>query len=313
MPPSSSDPCPLGSCCSHRRQAPAAAPAAPAPPLPVCVIGAGPSGLAALRELLAKGVPAVCYEASPSLGGAFSTAYPNARLTSSRVMTRFSSFPDMGAPGGGGAHDTAEEYVRYLGRYAERFELLPHVRFGARVLSVTRAGPGWLVATDGGEEPRVFGRVAVCAGLHQEPSLPAFASSLPPSISVVHSSSFPGPLPFAGKNVLLVGLGESGSDIAMQLAPVARSLKISVRASGSGYVTPRTTCGEATDLNTNRLRGGAWGPGDLRRFSRAVRAAREEGNGKRLGELAGVWSGKRAFDELDLAAIAWNDAHGSHP
>lgn len=99
--------------------------------------------------------------------------------------------------------------------------------------------------------------------------IPAWCRSPPAdrrTPTVVHSSQFKAET-VVDKHVLVISLGESGSDISLQASLRARSVKISVReGSGSGYVLPRYTDGEVGDLNTSRGFGGqaVWGPSEFR-------------------------------------------------
>ena len=217
---------------------------------------------------------------------------------------------------------TCKEYVAYLASFASHFALLSNIRFNVTVLSVQRRSDGrWAVqskATSADESTliveEIFDAVAVCAGAHQVPRVPDWASAL--TIPHLHSSatfdcSFG--TAFKDKDVVLVGLGESGSDLALLIAPHAKSLKISVRNHGPGYVTPRFTGDEVTDLNTNRKLGSAWSPFDFRRFAALVKDAEDAGDADGLKTLAKVWTGKDDFDACELLAIRINAKNNNHP
>ena len=217
------------------------------------MIGAGPSGLATVKELLDEGHDPVCFERAGSLGGVFrpdGVSWETVELTSSATLTSFSDFP---VPPGTG-HLTAPEYLEYLFAYAAAFRVEEHIRFGAAVEAVTRRPDGrWDVrVTSGGiTETHAFDAVAVCSGLNQNahvPDVPGLESF--PGV-VVHASAYRGPELFRGRSVLVVGAGESGADIAAEAAEHARSASISMRRGVA--VRPRTYRGLPNDFQVSRL------------------------------------------------------------
>jgi len=205
----------------------------------VVVIGAGASGLVAVKTLAACGYAVTCLEANPTLGGAFVTkAYDDAQLVSSRFITPFSDFR---MPPGTKDHPTLPEYVAYLEDYAVHFSLAPMIRFGCKVDRVVRTDVGYTVAFAG--ETISCGAVCVCSGLHNVasvPSLPGFTGT------ALHSSQYKAQSIFAGKRVLVVGCGETGLDMVHRavLAPaiactlLVRRGFVSVPAGGAGVGVP---------------------------------------------------------------------------
>ncbi len=146
----------------------------------VAVVGAGPSGLVALRELLAAGHDAVAFEAGQGVGGTFAATYDGCLLTTSSTNTAFSSF----FPEGEHVMWTAREYVEYLGRFADRFDLWPRIRFGARVESARLAEGRWEIkvsSSRAGDDVAThhFDNLAVCTGVNSHYDLPAFVGQVP--------------------------------------------------------------------------------------------------------------------------------------
>ncbi len=246
----------------------------------VGVIGAGPAGLAVIKELLDRGLDVVAFEAQPALGGGFASQYRDLQLTTSSLITSFGSYSD-------GAERRPvlwkrDEYLAYLDSYARHFDLLRHIHFSTRVGSLRRdeatrkwklcAVPSPAVSyprgdrgSRGGEPGEVVGRkalakdgeefeldwVAICTGTNMLPSSPAWPGGERFRGRILHAAEFWSPEEFAGKRVLVAGLGESGSDIALLVAKVARTSAVSARK-GPGYIIPRRTAGQPTDLDTNR-------------------------------------------------------------
>ena len=304
----------------HTARAPPEAATHAPPTLRVCIIGGGPSGLCVLKECLEKGFAPTVFEQGESVGGVFTTAYEGATLTSSTALTAFGAFPD-------GTEATprfwsASEYVDYLEAYVERFRLRPHIHLNTRVVSVRRVldtDHPWAVSvrgSDGKVNLLTFDAVAVCAGLHQMPNWPVWAREVRRPI-VVHSADFQRAEDCAGKRVLVVGLGESGSDISLLLARCASAVAISTRA-GPGAVVPRYADAparsvEPADLGTNRRPPvEAWGPHEFRWLEDAVRQSTPGGDRDRLLAQCYV-GGDRSFSDLERDAIEINSRFDNLP
>lgn len=245
----------------------------------VAVIGAGPAGLATIKELRQKGIEVVGFERQPTLGGVYASQYDQLLLTSSNMIT---SFSDHAQTWERGQHMwTRVEYLEYLMGYAERFDLCRHIHFSTTVQGVRRdARTGrWHVRAEprplpphlaerpqpevlsrqpagrralaaGGEEFE-FDHVAICTGSQQSETQPDWPGLDSFRGEVVHSARYWRPEPFAGRRVLVVGLGESGADITLQIAKVAQATAVSTR-NGPGYVIPRYYNDAPTDVDTTR-------------------------------------------------------------
>ncbi|MCB8954093.1 MAG: NAD(P)-binding domain-containing protein [Ardenticatenales bacterium] len=220
----------------------------------IAVIGAGPSGIVMTKELIEQGFDVTCFEAGDAIGGVFATTYENCQLTSSTLVTRFSDFddPDSIAP----RIWMVDEYLGYLRRYVDHFKLAAYIQFSTRVEQVRSdgTGDGYQVitrASDGQTRTHRFDRVAVCTGTHQEPSRPNFSGAEAFQGRILHSAEYQNPSPFTGRRVLVVGGGESGSDISRAVAEVAAASAISIRGK-SGFLVPRYFMGNPADIDTAR-------------------------------------------------------------
>lgn len=197
----------------------------------VCVIGAGLSGLTAIKELIEKGHEVVCFERSHDIGGVFSDpkTYESVLLTVSNYFMAFSDFMPTDERL---RYWTKAEYQAYLERYAEHFELLERVRFGHTVRSLQKSGTGWIVQVedaDGTKSRHEFGAVAICSGQFQKPFVPDFSGREEFQGEILHSTDYTTPEAFAGRRVLCVGLGESSADVTSEIADVARTTTLSLR------------------------------------------------------------------------------------
>jgi dimethylaniline monooxygenase (N-oxide forming) len=227
----------------------------------VAVVGAGPSGLATVKELLAEGHTPTCFERADGAGGVFrfgesdGVVWESCRLTSSGLMTAFSDYP---VPSHLSGHMRVSDYVDYLAGYCESFDLGKHIRFGTTVESVTPdAGGGWRVGTryaDGASESH-FDSVALCSGLHQHPLVPRIPGLETFTGEAIHGAQYRRPAQVAGRRVLIVGAGESGADVVAEAAAHAAESVLSLRRGVA--VLPRITFGKPNDFVTSRLNNSA--------------------------------------------------------
>ncbi|MGC4006104.1 MAG: NAD(P)-binding domain-containing protein [Pirellulales bacterium] len=194
-----------------------------------CVIGAGPSGLCALKNFVEAGIPVECLEASADLGGIWNYAQPSGgvyestHLISSKRLTEYRDFP---MPDAYPEYPSHAQALAYLRSYAERFDLTSLIRFGVRVERVEKSGESWLVRTNDGTTTRYRG-VVIANGHHRTPNLPEWPGRFDGEI--LHSSAYKSATQLRGKRVLVVGAGNSGCDIAVDAAQHATSCAISLR------------------------------------------------------------------------------------
>jgi cation diffusion facilitator CzcD-associated flavoprotein CzcO len=195
-----------------------------------CVIGAGSSGLAALKNLRAHGLPAVCLEQAPDLGGNWhfgqgtSRVYRSVRMISSKPFTQYADLPmpDTGSP-----YPHHSEVLDYFRRYADHFGLREHIRFGTAVEKVEAVSGGrrWAVTT--GEGTREYAGVVVANGHNWVPKVPGYPGEF--TGEVLHSADYKDSSVLAGKRVLVVGAGNTGCDIVVEAAQVAAQALHSTR------------------------------------------------------------------------------------
>lgn len=202
----------------------------------VCVVGAGPSGLVTVKELLEKGHDVTCYERSPKEGGVFCKtskcsviAYDSLILTVSNYFMAFSGLPP--AIHEGRRFWSRREYEEYLQKYTDTFGLRQHLKFNSTVLKVEPHGDGFSVSVlnDDVESINYFDAIAVCVGITQKPIVLDFEGLDTFTGEILHSANYVNPTAFEGKKVVCVGMGESGADIAHQISNVASECTLSIR------------------------------------------------------------------------------------
>jgi dimethylaniline monooxygenase (N-oxide forming) len=187
----------------------------------VCVIGAGLSGLAAIRGLRAAGHEVLCFEAGSQIGGTWryqndngvSAAYRSLHTNVSRRNMRYGSLAISGRPSERLHHS---ELLAHLERYAHVNELAEHIRFQTRVKSAREDGEGgWLVQVQG-EPERRFDALVAATGFLWSPNVPQIAGEF--SGQTLHVRDYRTPEPFAGKRVLVIGAGQSALDIGAEIS-----------------------------------------------------------------------------------------------
>jgi hypothetical protein len=249
----------------------------------VCVIGAGSSGIAACQALHSRGIPFDCFEAGSSVGGnwrygndnGMSSAYRSLHAKSSRHGMQYAAFP---MPDDYPDYLSHETIARYLDDFVDHFGFRGRIRFRTTVTRVEPAsGGGWDVTArsrdTGAACTRRYRAVLVANGHHWDPRVPAFPGAGAFAGEQIHSNQYRGPEPFAGKRILVLGIGNSACDVAAECPRFGARTLIAVRA--GAHIIPRYLAGRPTDHLT-LLRAGTMLPLWLRRLAVAllVRMAR---------------------------------------
>jgi putative flavoprotein involved in K+ transport len=177
------------------------------------VVGGGQAGLAAGYHLAAAGVDFAILSDEDRVGGSWRRRWDSLRLF---TPARYSGLPGMPFPASSDHLADKDEVADYLERYAERFDL--PVRLNARVTSLRRNGDRFLLAVHGVRSLVEADNVVVATGAFQRPRVPAVAARLMPDIQQLHSSAYRNPFALPDGPVLVVGAGNSGAQIALELA-----------------------------------------------------------------------------------------------
>ena len=174
------------------------------------VIGGGQAGLAVGYYLTNQGIPFVILDAHGRVGDAWRRRWDSLRLF---TPTRFSGLPGFPFPGGSD-FPSKDAMADYLEAYAERFHL--PIRTGVRVDRLTKRGECFII-TAGGQQFAAE-NVVVAMANYQVPKVPEFARSLDRNITQIHSHAYRNPAQLRDGKVLVVGVGNSGADIAVEVA-----------------------------------------------------------------------------------------------
>jgi putative flavoprotein involved in K+ transport len=175
------------------------------------VIGGGQAGLNVGYELAKRGRPFVILDANERIGDAWRKRWDSLRLF---TPAHFSSLPGLKFPASNWSFPTKEEMADYLETYAERFEL--PLRTGITVDRLSKVDGRLVVSA--GDERFVAENVIVATGACQIPAIPAFARELDPRTVQIHSGEYLNPAQLQEGDVLLVGAGNSGAEISIELA-----------------------------------------------------------------------------------------------
>jgi dimethylaniline monooxygenase (N-oxide forming) len=199
------------------------------------VIGGGWSGLFALKYLLGEGLDAHLYESRAYIGGIWhydesenvGGVYRTAHATSSKTFLHASDFP---FPSSIGEFPSHEEVLDYLHSYANHFQLWPNIHLNSKI---TRVEPQWSIILNDGLKVIDCDYLVVCSGQHQIANDPRHSHPFDQFTGTFsHSISYKTPFhdQFINKRILVVGGGETGSDLAVELsATVAKRVYMSIR------------------------------------------------------------------------------------
>ncbi|HEX5566571.1 MAG TPA: NAD(P)-binding domain-containing protein [Streptomyces sp.] len=229
---------------------------------PVHIIGAGPGGLATAAALRERGIRSVVLERSDSVGASWREHYDRLRLHTTR---RWSALPGLPIPRSYGRWVGRDDLVRYLEEYTRHHRL--EVALGVEVSRIDRMdaadgtdGPdgkssgGWVLRANGGRE-LAAPVVVVATGYNHTPRVPDWPGRDSYRGELLHARHYRNAEPYAGRDVLVVGTGNTGTEIALDLAGGgAARVRLAVRT--PPHIVRRSTAGwpaQATGVAVRRL------------------------------------------------------------
>jgi putative flavoprotein involved in K+ transport len=188
------------------------------------VIGGGQAGLAAGYFLKQHSRDFIILDAAPRTGETWRSRWDSLRLF---TPSHFDSLPGLEFPGPASYFPTKDEIADYLDNYARHFDL--PIQHGVRVEKLSRNGAGFELSAGSGFAAR---QVIVATGPYQQPRIPSFANELDPAIQQLHSTAYRNPDQLAAQNVLVVGAGNSGAEISLELARAGKHVWLAGRNVG---------------------------------------------------------------------------------
>ncbi len=236
----------------------------------IAVIGAGPSGITALKNLLDQGLDAVAFDRNEEVGGnwiysekeSHSSVFETTHIISSKTLSQYEDFPFDEFDPETADYPSHEVLRNYFQAYARKFNLYPFIQFGTMVKECKWIDElHWQVTTekDGIEKTEQFTHLVVANGHHWKPRYPEYPGEF--TGEFLHSHHFKKAAPFAGKRVLVIGGGNSACDVAVETSRVSASTAISWRR---GYrIVPKFFFGKPSDKVAEQTK---WLPVKVRGF-----------------------------------------------
>jgi cation diffusion facilitator CzcD-associated flavoprotein CzcO len=226
----------------------------------VCVIGAGPSGITALKNLIDQGLDVVCYDFNTEVGGnwiynenvSHSSVFETTHIISSKTLSQYEDFTFDEFEARLPDYPSHDQLRRYFQAYAAKFNLYPHIQFNTLVQSCDLdKSAHWHIKTiqDGKETTETFSHLVVCNGHHWKPRLPNYPGNF--TGKFMHSHEFKQAKPFEDQRILVIGGGNSACDVAVETSRVSRKTSISWRR---GYrIVPKFLFGKPSDIVASRF------------------------------------------------------------
>jgi thioredoxin reductase len=227
----------------------------------VCVIGAGSSGIAACQVLSARGIGFDCFEKGSHVGGNWryendnelSSAYRSLHINTSRGLMSYKTYP---MPDDYPDYPNHFQIARYFDDYVDHFALREKIRFRTEVKRVVPVDGEWEVTVEdreGDSETNRYRAVVVANGHHWDPRWPepAFPGSEEFEGEQIHVHHYREPEVLEGKRVLVLGIGNSATDIAVEASRIADATFLAMRR--GAYVMPKYLNGKPTDEAASKV------------------------------------------------------------
>jgi len=223
----------------------------------VCVIGAGSSGITACQNLAERGVEFTCFEKGSVIGGnwkymndnGMSSAYRSLHINTSREMMQYEAFP---MPADYPDYPGHAEIAAYFEDYVDHFGFGDRIEFGTEVVSAEPTDSGWEVTVEGpdGRRTEEFTDLMVCNGHHWDSRWPepAFPGSDSFTGEQIHAHDYKTPEILEGKRVVILGIGNSATDIAVESSRIAERTVLAMRR--GAWIVPKYLFGVPTDRLT---------------------------------------------------------------
>ncbi|MFM9054023.1 MAG: flavin-containing monooxygenase, partial [Solirubrobacterales bacterium] len=212
----------------------------------VCVIGAGSSGITACQSLAERGIEFACFEKGSAIGGnwrymndnGMSSAYRSLHINTSREMMQYEAFP---MPATYPDYPGHAEIAAYFEDFVDHFGLRENIEFQTEVVACKPTEEGWEVTVEGpkGCRTEAFTDLMVCNGHHWNPRWPepAFPGSESFTGEQMHAHDYKTPEILDGKRVLILGIGNSATDIAVESSRIADRTILAMRR--GAWIVPK--------------------------------------------------------------------------
>ncbi|KAG5758325.1 hypothetical protein H9Q72_013533 [Fusarium xylarioides] len=223
----------------------------------VAIIGAGPTGISMLKQLLQDGFSATLFERRSSVGGLWAydanNRWTTALASTSANISKYTcGFTDFPIPDKYPVYLSAANFQEFVQTYAEHFKLTEHISFNSSVQVVNRNSDdsGWVVQVEkvgtGETESRPFDKIVFCHGYQTKRVMPTFPGQDKFEGDIIHSQQYRSPEAFQGRTVVILGLSTTTGEITPQVISTARKVYVSHRS--GQMMVKRMRKGRPTDL-----------------------------------------------------------------
>lgn len=209
------------------------------------IIGAGPAGLATAGRMRKAGIDFEMIEKSQAIGNSWRNHYDRLHL---HTVKKWSHLPHMPFPKDYPTYVSRQQLVDYMDNYANAFSIQP--RFGEEAVAIKKSGKLWEVTTASGKNYNAS-NVIVTTGLNQKPHVPQWPGQELFTGSIIHSTSYKNPKPYLGQKVLVVGIGNTGAEIALDLSE--QDISTAIVARGEISLVPRDLNGRPVQVTAKLL------------------------------------------------------------
>ena len=211
----------------------------------VLIIGAGPGGLAVAGRLRKQNIPFELIEKSQHVGNTWYEHYDRLHL---HTVKEYSNLPHLPFPEHYPRYIPRQMLVDYYEEYAKVFNLQPH--FGTKAIAVKKEKNSWYTETSSGQT-FISKQVVVATGVNSVPNRPVFVGEEIFKGQIIHSKDYKNTVPFIGQRVLVVGMGNTGAEIALDLCENDIEAFVSIR--GPINIVPRNVLGRPTQITALAL------------------------------------------------------------
>lgn len=219
------------------------------------IIGAGPAGLATAGRMRKAGIPFEIIEQSQYVGNAWRNHYDRLHL---HTVKQFSNLPHLEFPKDYPLYVPRAKFVEYLNNYAQHFKITP--TFGETVTQIKKGQQNtWEVHTKSGKQYEVT-NVVIASGINRIPNIPTWKGQDDFQGTITHSVNYKNAQPYIGKKVLMIGMGNTGAELAFDLSEYDIPTYLSVR--GPVNVVPRDLNGRPVQVTSKQLEKLPFGLGD---------------------------------------------------
>ena len=212
---------------------------------PILIVGAGPAGLAVAGQLRHRNIDFEIIEKSQRVANAWHEHYDRLHL---HTVKELSHLPHLPFPKHYPRYVPKQMLVDYLEDYAEQFKIKPH--FGTAASAIKKENGKWRIETSN-EQEFLAEKVVIASGVNRVPYQPRFSGEEQFQGTIMHSKAYKNTAPFKGKKVLVVGMGNTGAEIALDFCENGMESFISIR--GPVNMIPRDVFGRPTQLTALML------------------------------------------------------------